>query len=117
PFRKISAAELGHGSAMIAGLDLEPDAIGERDDALGTACVPLCGDGLGARDNRLIDLVQANPEVRQLQPKITEAALGWAHTDRFRDHVANLAARSDRPAAGDASATSACRRGRRALRR
>lgn len=41
PFGTISAAELSHGSAMVAGLDLEPDAVGERDDALRAACVPL----------------------------------------------------------------------------
>jgi hypothetical protein len=41
---------------MVAGLDLEPDAIGERDDALGAACVPLFGDRLGAHDDGLVDL-------------------------------------------------------------
>jgi hypothetical protein len=98
PVREISAAELGHDSAMVAGLDLEPDAVGERDDALRTACVPLFGDRLGAHDDRLVDLFQADPKVWQFNPKITEAALCWAHADRFRDHVANLAGSSDGPA-------------------
>lgn len=81
-----------------------------------TDAVTRAAHGLGARDDRLIDLFQANPVVRQVNPKITKAAPRWAHADRFRDHVANLAVSSDRPAEGDGSATSAGHRGRRALR-
>ena len=117
PFRKISAAEHRHGSAMVAGLDLEPDAISKRGDALRASCVSLFRDRLGAHDDRPIDPFQTVPEVWQVYMEITETALRWAHANRFRDHVANLAASSDGPAEGGRPATSAGHRGHRALRR
>jgi hypothetical protein len=47
PFREIITVELGHSHAMVAGLNFEPDAIGERDDALGATGVFLFGHRLG----------------------------------------------------------------------
>ena len=75
PFRESSTAELGHGSAVVAGLDLEPDAVGERYYSLRAAGVPLFGDRLGAHDARLIDFFQTDTESGVSTP--------WSPRQRF----------------------------------
>jgi hypothetical protein len=66
---------------MVTGLDLEPDAVGQRDHALCATRITLLWDALSIDHDRVIDLFQGDPEVRQTSPKVTEAALRRTHAD------------------------------------
>lgn len=51
----------------VRGLDLEPHAIGQGDDALGATSVTLLGERLGALDDGVLDLVRSSAPDQKYQ--------------------------------------------------
>jgi hypothetical protein len=70
--------QLGDDSSLIASLDFEPHSFTQREDPLGTACIPLRGNSLGGSNDRVVKFVEGLTEVWHQQAKVGKASPGWA---------------------------------------
>lgn len=75
--------QFGYGRAPITRLDFEPDSVRERDDAFGSASVPLHRHGLSAHHDRVSNLVQRAAEIQKAGLDAVKATLGRPHPNRI----------------------------------
>jgi hypothetical protein len=74
----VTVMQLGDDSSLIASLDFEPHSFTQREDPLGTACIPLRGNSLGGSNDRVVKFVEGLTEVWHQQAKVGKASPGWA---------------------------------------
>lgn len=78
----LAVGEFGDDCALVAGLDLEPHSITQRENSLRSPGIALLRHRLGDRDGRVVYLIERRTEIRQRNAEVTEAALGRTHAGR-----------------------------------